>query len=410
MKQQGTLVNRVVMILFFAAILIYFAGAAYRGLREPYPTYPAVAYELDDTVEATGYLAREETVLTGGQGIVRLLPGEGEKVRVGATVALLYADQTSMERSERLESLQAEADQIAGALAQGSQAGQEEAGSGAADTLVALRASLADGDLTRLESQSLAFKSAIYRQAQRYGDSDALQAALDNARAEISTLQAQTAQSTGAVTVSESGVFSGEVDGYETILTPGVLETLTPSAIDALEGQALSTSGVGKLITDSTWYFVCPLREETAKRLVEGKTVTIRFSRDWSGEVDMTVERIGAPENGRVAVLLSSRKFLSDTTLLRRQTVELVFARRTGLRVPTQAVRVEEGQSVVYVLVGIQAERKPVNILAQGEDYYLVEPRLEEDATEKQKKKAIRAGDMVIVATQEIWDGMLIQQ
>ena len=123
----------------------------------------------------------------------------------------------------------------------------------------------------------------------------------------------------------------------------------------------------------------------------------------------MKVERIGASENGRVAVLLSSHKFLSDTTLLRRQTVEMVFERHTGLQVPAEAVRVEDGQSVVYVLVGIRAESKAVNILAQGENYYLVEPALAEDATQKQERKALRVGDQVIVAAREIWDGMLIE-
>lgn len=136
----------------------------------------------------------------------------------------------------------------------------------------------------------------------------------------------------------------------------------------------------------------------------------------------MTVERIGPPENGRVAVILSSHKFLSSTTLLRRQTVELVFDRRPGLQVPLRALRVEERTwtdddkvehteqtSCVYVLVGIKAERKWVNILAQGEDYYLVEPIAGEKDTDSQEKRYLRAGDQVIVATQEIYDGMIVE-
>ena len=97
---------------------------------------------------------------------------------------------------------------------------------------------------------------------------------------------------------------------------------------------------MGKLVTDATWYFVCAMGEEEAGRLIEGRTVTVRFSRDWSGEVDMKVERVGeTPENGRVAVVLSSDRYLSETTLLRKQTVELVFDSQTGIRVPTQSVR-----------------------------------------------------------------------
>lgn len=421
--KQGTLINRIVMLLFFAAIVIYFAGAAWRGLREPYPTYPVYAYEVDETVEATGYLVRQEMVLEGQGDIVRLIPGEGEKVSAGSTVALLYADQASMERSERLESLQIEAEQIAAAIDQTGESTMDSTGTAVSDALVALRTSVAAGDLTGLETQSLTFKSAIYRQANRYGDAEALSTALAGAREEIAALQAQTAMSTGRVAVSRSGIFSGQTDGYETVLTPEGLESLTVSALDALAGEERQGTGIGKLITDANWYFVCPMAESDARRLTEGGSVTVRFSRDWSGEVDMQVERIGLPEGGRVPVILSSHKFLSATTLLRRQTVELVFDRRPGLQVPAQALRVEERvwkddagaehtdqTPCVYVLVGIKAERKWVNILAQGEDYYLVEPIAAKKDTDVQEKRYLRAGDQVIVATQEIYDGMIVSR
>lgn len=201
---------------------------------------------------------------------------------------------------------------------------------------------------------------------------------------------------------------------------------LTPSELDKLQeqgGLAEDPSALGRLITSSTWYFVTPLTEEEAKRLEVGKKVTVRFSRDWSGEVDMLVEQIAHSEDGRMSVVLSSNRFLSDTTLLRRQTVELVFNRQTGIRVPTQAVRVESEKQTdketgeektvqitcVYVQVGIQAERKPVTVLAQGEDYTLVRPYIPEGATTTQEKKALRAGDQVIIAAGEIWDGKVLE-
>ena len=86
----------------------------------------------------------------------------------------------------------------------------------------------------------------------------------------------------------------------------------------------------------------------------------------------MTVERVGEPEeDGQCAVVLSTDRYLSETTLLRRQTVELVFDSREGIRVPTESIRVveqtvtdpeteEESQVLttgVFVLVGQQAER-----------------------------------------------------
>lgn len=423
--KQGTILNKIVMVLFLFAILAYFAGAAWKGLRDPYPTVQAYAYAVDDTLEATGYLVRQEQVLSGSGGIVRLLPSEGEKVAVGTTVALLYADEEALERSQRLETLETEAEQLSAAISAAGDTGQGETGQRVTGAMVELHAAVEKGDFTHLESQVSAFKSAVYQQAQRYGNAGDLAAALSAAQTEIAALRSQTAQSTGRVAVTESGIFSGQVDGYEYILTPELLEGLTPSDLDTLEGQALPVNGgqLCRLITDATWYFVCPLGETQARRLAEGSVVTVRFSRDWSGDVDMTVERIGTPENGRVAVILSSRRFLSDITLLRRQTVELVFNSTQGIRVPTGAVRVETERQTdretgeekdvsitcVYVQVGIVAERKPVTVLAQGEDYYIVAPLVEPDARDTEAKKALRAGDQVVIAGEKIWDGMILE-
>lgn len=430
--KQGTLLNKVVMTLFFAAIILYMGGAAWRGLRDPYPTVQAYTYVVEDTMEATGYLVRQEQVIhgwtiqaEGTEATVRLLPSEGEKIAAGTTVALLYSDGAAMERSQRLEMLEAEAAQLREAITAGENGQGEQIGRKVTSSMVALRRAVEAGDFTRLESQVGTFKSAVYQQAQRYGNGDDLAAALTAAQNEINTLRALTPQEGVRVTVPQSGIFSGQVDGYETVLVPEITEGVTPSLLDSLESRAVEedSSALGKLITNSQWYFIFSLGEEQAKRLTVGRAVPVRFSRDWSGTVDMTVERISLPENGRVAVVLSTRKFLSETTLLRRQTVELIFDSQMGIRVPLGAVRVEEQTETdkesgetrtvqvtgVYVQVGAFAEFKPVTVLAQGEDYYMVRPLLPENADTVQQKLALRAGDSVIIASEEIWDGKVIE-
>lgn len=406
--RQGTVLNRIVMLLLLAAILLYFGGAAWQSFQNPFPTHQAYAYSVDDAMEATGYLVREEQVISGaGSGaIVRTLPSEGEKVAAGSTVAVLYDDKESVERWDRLEELELEAEQLRRIIEAGVQADPD--GKELTAALLNIRSAVEDGDFTRLETQTSTLKSAVLLQSQRHGTTDELSAALKRLEGEIEALSVLNAQSTGSVPVSRSGIFSGQTDGFESLLTPDMLKDLTPSALDALNEREVDgdDSALGKLITDTTWYFVCPLSEAQAGRLTEGRAVTVRFSHDWSGDVDMTVERIGAPENGRVAVVLSSTRFLSDVTLLRRQTVELVFSSQEGIRVPTEAVRMDEnGVTGVYVQVSAFAEFKPVEILSQGDDFYLVRsPRSEGD----EKRKVLRSGDMVIVASEEIWDGMVI--
>ena len=423
--KQGSLNAKIIMLLLLAAVAVCLGAAAWRSFRDPFTTVVSYSYTVDDSLEATGFLARQEQVLTNTGGVVELLPQEGEKVAKGGTVALVYQDSSGLERREQLQQLEMEKEQLEYALERTGAGGGDasQLTDQVLDAIAELRAAVAGRDLTDLERQSMDLKSLVYKREYAYGgtgeeSADAIQAALDEVDSQISSLSSQAAQSTQSITASQSGIFSGYVDGYESLLTPEVLETVTPAQLDDLAGQASEEdqTAVGKLITDSTWYFACALPQEDAERLVEGRSVTVRFSRDWSGEVDMTVERVGEPEDGRCAVVLSTDRYLSETTLLRRQTVELVFQSVTGVRVPKQALRVAE-QTVtdeetgeestvqvtgVYTLVGEQVEFKPVTVLEQGDTFVLVEAA-------GSGRAALQPGDVVVVAAEDLYDGKVIQ-
>ncbi|WP_209345821.1 HlyD family efflux transporter periplasmic adaptor subunit [Flavonifractor sp. AGMB03687] len=425
--KQGSLNARIIMLLLLGAILLTIGVSAWNSLREIYPTVLAYTYTVSDSMEATGFLVRQESVLTGQGGTVELLPDEGEKVSRGETVALFYQSDDGLTQRQTLQQLLLEQEQLEYALAQaGGSSDSAQLSTRVADAIADLRGAASSGDLTGLESQTLELKSLIYKHSYTFnqeGDSTAaLQASLDEVNAQIQTLTAQASQSTSRVTASQSGVFSGLVDGYESLITPDMLDSITPSQLEQLARQTPTenTSAIGKLITNSTWYFACTLPEEEAQRLVEGRTITVRFSRDWSGEVDMEVERMSDPENGKVVVVLSADKFLSDTTLLRRQTVELVFDTVSGIRLPKEALRVEQQTTTdpdteeekqvsvtgVYALVGQRAEFKEVTVLAEEDDYILVKAASTETPT--QEKKALRAGDKIIISSGELYDGKVI--
>ncbi len=426
--KQGSLNSRIVMLVVLAAVLISIGVSAFNSLRELYPTVLAYTYTVSDSVEATGFLVREESVLTGQGGTVEVLPEEGEKVSRGETVALLYQSDAGLTQRETLQQLLLEQEQLEYALAQtGGNGDSAQLSDRVADAIANLRGASASGDLTGLESQTMELKSLIYKRSYTFDaegedSTAALQDSLDDVKAQIQSLTAQASQSTSRVTAAQSGIFSGLVDGYESLITPAMMETLTPAQLKDLSNQkpAEDTSAIGKLITNSTWYFACTLPEADAQRLVEGRSITVRFSRDWSGEVDMKVERLGDPVDGQVVVVLSTDKFLSDTTLLRRQTVELVFETTSGIRLPKEALRVEQ-QTVtdsetgeesqvsvtgVYALVGQCAEFKPVSILAEEDNYILVTAA--DTSTTTAAKKALRAGDQIIISSGELYDGKVI--
>lgn len=426
--KQGTLLNRIVMLLLLAAIALYFGVYAWRSWTDPLSTALSYLYTVDDTVEVTGFLAREEMPIPSQSGIVDLLPAEGEKVARGQAVAVLYQSTSALDRRQELRALELEREQLQHSLS------QEDAGRDAAQlnqaviqSIVRLRAAVAQDDLAGLENDSLNLKSLVYRRDYTYGQAGggaSLEEAIARVDGQIAALAQQSGQDTLQVRAEQAGVFSGLVDGYEDLLAPGLLEGYTPSDLDRLSSRRVQTEEgayIGKLITSSRWYFICPMSQADAGRLYEGGAVTVRFSRDWAGEVDMQVMRIGPPEGDRVAVVLSTDRFLSDTTLLRQQTVELVFDSVSGIRVPNAAIRVvartvadsETGQerqvqvTGVYVLVGSQAEFKAVEVLAQLDDFCLVQPVA--PTTAREQRELLRAGDEIIVTAGDLFDGKVVR-
>ena len=229
--KQGKLINRIMMLVLLAAVVVYLAASAWRSFRDPYTFVMSYAYTVDDSLEATGFLVREETVLSGGGGTVELLPEEGEKVARGETVALLYQSGEGLERRQELESLTLEREQLEYALERAQTGGDaSQLSQQVLDAIADLHASVAAGDLTRLEEEAQKLKSLVYKREYTFSEGEgegdasaAIQASLDEVEAQISALTAQAAQDTTAVTAGQSGVFSGQTDGFESQLTPDKL-------------------------------------------------------------------------------------------------------------------------------------------------------------------------------------------
>ena len=405
--KQGNALTRTVMIVLFAGIVLYFAVYAIRAFQEPFSTAYAYAYTVSDSVEATGLIVREETVLPAQSGIVALTASEGEKVAKNQTVAVIYSSQAAQERADQIQALELEAEQLEYALtdaSSGASAAQLEGD--IVDNIITLRSAATGSNLTNLEDQVLELKSSVLKERYATGEADVTELTnqLTSLRTQLTQLRSQASQDTTAVTAATPGVFSARADGYETLVSPETVTTLTPSQLDELMAVGeQDVSALGKLITSSRWYFATALSSSDASRLSTGDLVTVRFSRDWSGDVSMRVESISDPQDGRITVVLSSTRSLADTTLLRRQTVDLIFSETTGLRVPKDALRVDEdGTMGVYCVVGQQAEFKPVEVLSEGEDYYVLTPAVDDGTS-------LRAGDEVIVEASGLYEGKVVR-
>ena len=419
--KQGKSVITFAMAAIAVALVIYFGFYVAKVFSEPYTTALAYTYTSNDSAEAVGILVRQETVLPAQTGIVDVTRSEGEKVGVGQSVAQVYRDSQAQTNQADLEAL---ADQIQ-LLEYSSDGGGVDSAAKLDENILqavtALHAASGVGDYNQLEDQVRTLKSTVLKRGYVYGNglgSEELTQKLNDLKSQYAALKQQTSSSTSSVRAPQSGVFSTLVDGYETAVTPQTVFQLTPSSLSALlAGQGKEAGGgMGKLITSTRWYFAAALPVSVAERLKEGSTATLRFSGDFDQDIDMRVDQIGEAEGDKSVAVFSTDRYLSQTTLLRQQTAELIFNSWSGLRIPKQALRMEKstytdketGQEVqnnrlgVYALLGGRAEFKTVEVVTEGDDYYVVRSTTDES-------DALRAGDEVIVRATELYDGQLLE-
>lgn len=430
--KTSNLVTRLAMAVLLLGVLAYFGVYIYRSCTGGLITVQAYEETVDIGARVTGLVVRQEQVLTAsGAGTlsVELVPGEGEKVAGGGTVAVLYASSAGQETGQTVRALEAEVEQLEYVRSSADATDTTRTEDKLLAAMAGLRASVSAGDLTGLEGDALQLRTLVLRQGySRSGAASAgeLDTLILRKNQQLRDLRASLGAVTTVVRAPQAGVFSAVADGYEEILTPALLDTLTPSQLVSLERQEVSppADAVGALVTSSTWYFAASAPEEEVGDLEEGGQYTVSFRRDYAGQVPMTLERISSDGDGSTLLVFSSRTGLSGATLLRRQTADIVTRSLTGIRIPRSALRVMKktetatetdagGQertvekevtvTGVYTVPSRQAEFTPVTVLYQGEDYFLVAPA-DPDAAHR-----LRAGDEIMIYTAGITDGKVVR-
>ena len=418
--KESTLATKIMIGILCLGVAAYLAIYIIRGWGGELATTRAYTYSIDVGQEAQGILVRTEIPLAGGSGYVDQILPEGAKAAAGDPVALLYGDPSALTTRQSIRALEAEIEQLQYALGDRTQsADAARLDAQVISSIVSLRSLAAGGDLTGLDDCALSLRSMVFKRDYAYGDTGAV----DQLAQLIADKQGQLAQHyhslnqvSTTVYAPASGVYSAGTDGWEGVAPPGILDNITADGLDELLHQQHSPAPgtVGKLITDSTWYYAA-LLDGTGTGLQSGRRYTLSFSGDYFGQLSMTLERV-VLDGDRTLAVFSCRSHLADTTLLRLQTVDVVTQRIEGIRVPRQALRVEtveetaEDGSIrhvnrygVFTVVGAQAEWHEVEVLYTDESYYLVRPARPDDASR------LRAGDEVIFNSSGIYDGKVVR-
>ena len=400
--KQGKSYFTVILWILLAAIAAYFGYNVVSSLYAPLMTATVTPYEAGAGYYASGFVVREEELLYSQFGTTVLNCAEGAHVAANDTVATGYRSEDAKTRQTRIDELSGQIEQLQYAWSAVSSVYDQAAlDADIAGDLAQLSRYLALRDMNSVSDLSPELKGLILRRTGSDSDSGSLQARISTLQAELETLEAQSAGDTSAILAGKAGTFSAAVDGYESVLTPERLMEMTVAEFESVQPDETDANAIGRLVTSATWYYACVVPASELSGVEEGDRATLTFARDYYQPVTMRVARLGGNEAGSRLLVLSSDRALQNVTLLRQQSAEIVFTSYAGLRVPKSAVRVENGQTGVYILEGTLAKWKPITILHDTGESYVV--TLDTSSTNN-----LWPGDELIINAKNLYDGKVV--
>lgn len=404
-----SLSTKLIMVAILLAVLAYFGVQGYNYLVDSQTTTAVYAYHAEKTIAMNGYFVRDEEVVGCTETLIELTRTEGERVAANKPLATVYQSAETLERQKELDALEEQLEQLQ--FAQSAARDAETAlrlDAQIENDIVALRAALSSEGYASLEAGVSALKTTVLKREYAYSGAADLGDRIAGLYERIASLSASAGGGSKTVRAPFAGTYSAVSDGYERVLTPEALKTMTPSELAAVAPESVYST-VGKLIRGDKWCYAAAVDEADAAELSAGRRLTLAAA---GVDIDLpvTVRSVGRVENGKRLVVVESDEYLSYVTMLRAQSAELILETYTGLRVPKNALRVgEDGQTGVYCRIGRLAYFKPVEIVYRGEDFCLVRPGRIEAATDSQVMLyTLRANDEVIVSAENLFNGKVV--
>lgn len=396
-KYLNKKVIAVMLLIMFAFIyIIHHISNAFKKNTE---LFTVTQTTLENTVDLSGYIFRDETVITGATDYCSYAYRDGEKVPAGAKVAYYIAGGELRERFEdisgRIKILEDSASILHIDIA--------EIDRQITELRMQISASSASGSYSFVSEAERELLLLLHKRALAEQNRSDFSAELAVLRAEMASLNASVS-SMGGITAQQSGYFYSYTDGYESFCTVDAAKSMSFESFDAIEALAPEKGGsAGKIADVGKWYYVCKMTIEAAEEIVSDEKYNCVFTDNSCTEsLPLFVEqKLVDYVRGEVILVFSCSNIPSGFDFSRMQRAKLTVSEVSGLRVPSSSVRVlDGGRTIVYIIKEGICRPRNINILFEKSGYCVV--------AEAQTKEDLDLYDRIITGDTELYDGKVI--
>lgn len=406
----------------FCGFAVFYLYNQVIGVQKEVPeTEAALAVSFENTLSATGYILRSETILTASaNGTILSVVDDGEKVSAGMEVANLYTDGADTGTKARLDEIERKLDILESSIVD-----QEYFSADVAklekdknEILTTVSHSKAHNKFSDCIGKKTDLLVSLNKLSTvKYGIS--FEEEIRSLERERVRLASHDGASYSRLYSPASGYYYSVVDGYENCLSTQELDELSYDGFQAVMAsepdQALPVANAGKIVTNSRWYVLLSLpRAQTAPFKV-GEEYSILFP--YASDVSLKMElyrNISETDKDEDILIFSTNEMPHGFSYTRMQKVEVVSEQYEGLQIPKTSLRMlDDGTKGVYVLIGDAVRFKRAEEIYQSDDSYIIRYETEDEKEESALTESdsvvaypyLSLYDNVIVGGKELYDG-----
>ncbi len=389
-------------IVFFSYQIFTFSDSSYTTQFVQIHTY-------NNTVELNGVVIKDEVLIENQHtGILKYNHSNAQKIKAGQVVANIYSTELDLINSNLIEQLQSELNiltQLQDTTIKGSMNIQSVIAN-SSKLQIEILGDVQDNDFTDVYSNYYDFYSLLLEQQIAIDNTIDFSAQIADIQAQIATLTTQISTQPVAITAPSAGYFTGNVDGYESIINNDAISNLTVESLQNLINNTspVDTSGyIGKLQTSTNWKFVSIINTEDVAEFDSGSSIDIIFDENISHDVKTTVEQIISDYEEEYSILILSSNVLNEEIIdIRRATPTVILDSGDGLRVDKNALRMNGDQPGVYVNQGQVVSFKKIDIVYETENYFY-------SAVVENDNDYLQLYDEVIIEGSDLYDNKPIR-
>lgn len=407
-KRKNKSWQAIITTVLAFAVLFYVGYQAYRSIYSGIHTELAVMHSVYESIETEGLIYRTETLVPAvTQGEPYYTIDNGTRVAKSSVIASVYADAESGRIEQQIDEIESQiaAFKAIKADAESGRLSLDVINRQTADALLQLISTTEIGNLSDTSGYDFTILSLLSKKALVTGKTVDLPSKIEELEEKKAELKELYQKPISKIKAPVAGYFADRVDGYETTLSPKDLSQMTTTLL----AETMNTppeadiSACGKIVSGYEWYMACTVPDSYYNVLSVGRSLSLRMSLVLDESVPVTVYACNKDNKGHMAVVFRCDRMSAELSTIRKESVEIQLVEHTGLKVPKDAIVVnEEQQAGVYIRSGnVVAFRKIEQQYSQPADYAICKI--------VNKEGYLQMYDDIIVGGRDLYDGKIIR-